>query len=296
MNAPFMDDQPSTPTASGSREKAMGFWDHITELRGTIIKSVIVFVFFTALIAYYLPRFNHLVMWPFDSVRAQFPHLDITLGTGGMTEGFNMLVQISMLGGLILSAPFILFFIGQFVAPALTAKERTAVLPLCAGSLALFLTGAAFAFFILAPSAVRVFIEINEAYGWTFLWTVGDYYGILTHLVLGVGATFQFPLLIVLLAWMGLVTSAWLRQYRRHAIVAIFIVAAIITPSFDPMMQTLCAAPLYALYEIAILAAARVEKHRDRPATAAVFALFALLCRPARKPILSAPGFGLRGA
>jgi sec-independent protein translocase protein TatC len=84
----------------------------------------------------------------------------------------------------------------------------------------------------------------------------------LSWLVLGVGATFEFPLVIVLLVWMGIMTTAFLRKYRRHAIVVIFILAAIVTPTPDPIVQSMFAAPLYGLYEIAILVSTRVEKKR----------------------------------
>jgi sec-independent protein translocase protein TatC len=98
--------------------------------------------------------------------------------------------------------------------------------------------------------------------GFTTRWTPGAYYSMLSWLVLGVGASFQFPLVIVLLVWMGIMSTAFLRKYRRHAIVVIFIIAAIVTPTPDPIVQSLFAAPLYALYEIAILVSLRVEKKR----------------------------------
>jgi len=93
-------------------------------------------------------------------------------------------------------------------------------------------------------------------------WTPGSYYSLLTWLVLGVGASFEFPLVIVLLVWIGLVTTAFLKKYRRHAFVLVFIIAAIVTPTPDPFTQTIFAVPLYILYEIAILASTRVEKRR----------------------------------
>jgi sec-independent protein translocase protein TatC len=273
--------------ASSPRERVMGFWDHLNELRGTIIKSTIVFVFFAALIGYYLTEFNTLLMWPFNTVALEYPKLVIELGTGSMMGPFNIIIQMCLLGGLMLSAPFVLFFIGQFVAPALTEKEMKAVLPLCVSAFCLFVAGAAFGFFLLLPSAVRVTIQINQSFGWAFRWNVDSYYTMLTRLVLGVGATFQFPLVIVLLVWLGIVNTAFLRKYRRHAIVAIFIVAALITPSTEPLSQTLLAAPLIVLYEIAIFVAARVEARRDRHAGAVLLALLALLPASRRR---SAPG------
>jgi sec-independent protein translocase protein TatC len=256
----------------------MSFWDHLNELRGTIIKSLLVFGAFTALLAYYLPEATRLLEWPLESARKAYSDHSISLGTTAATEGFNMLVEICAVGGLMLAMPFILFFIGQFVAPALTAREKQAVLPMCASACVLFLLGAAFAFFVLAPAAVQVLAGLNLDYGWEIRWTVGSYYSLVLHLVLGLGAGFQFPLLIVMLSWLGVVSTAALRKYRRHAIVGIFIVAAVATPTTDMIIQTLFALPLCILYEIAILAAKRVERRRDGSAAAATaLALFAYL-------------------
>jgi sec-independent protein translocase protein TatC len=288
------DDRDNTAEPAGSpRERVMGFWDHLNELRGTLIKSATVFVLFAALIGYNLRDFNTLLMWPFNTVALEYPKLVIELGTGSMMEPFNIILQMCFFGALMLSAPFVLFFIGQFVAPALTEREMRAVLPMCISAFALFVGGAAFGFFLLVPSAVRVTIEINQAFGWAFRWNVDSYYTMVVRLVLGVGAVFEFPLVIVLLVWLGIVDTAFLRKYRRHAIVAIFVVAAIVTPSTEPLGQTLLAAPLIALYEIAILVSARLEKRRDRTAGAVWLALLALLPvararRAARKRLAAA--------
>jgi sec-independent protein translocase protein TatC len=262
----------------------MGFWDHLNELRGTIIKSVIVFAAFAGFIGYYLTDFNRVLMMPFYSVAAEYPHLTIELGTGTPMEGINIIVQLCLLGGLMMAAPFILYFVGQFVAPALTDKEMKTVLPMCVSAFLLFIGGAAFAFFLLLPSAVRLFIEINQGFGWAFRWSVGSYHAMLMRLVLGVGATFQFPLIIVLLTWLGIVSTASLRKYRRHSLVAIFVLAALVTPSTDPLNQALLAAPLIGLYEIAILISARIEAQRERNGAAVLIALLALLPRWQRQP------------
>ena len=133
----------------------------------------------------------------------------------------------------------------------------------------LFLLGSAFSFFLLMPSTVRIAIELNQAMGLETRWTAGNYFTTLTWLVLGTGAVFEFPLVIVLLVWLGVLTTEFLRKYRRHAIVLIFVIAAIVTPTPDPVTQTIFAAPLYALFEISILVSSRVEK-RKRIARAAV--------------------------
>ena len=260
------DDHPDselpTDALPPAREKPMGFWGHLEELRWTLIKCAVVFTVFAVLIGCFMTEFNDVLLWPLHKVQAEYPALVIDLGTTTIMEGFNVVIQMCVLGGLVMSAPFLLFFIGQFVAPALTEKEMKAVLPLCGSALVLFLIGASFSFFFLVPSTIRVAVEINDMFHYQLRWTPGSYYSLLTWLVLGVGASFEFPLVIVLLVWIGLVTTAFLKKYRRHAFVLVFIIAAIVTPTPDPFTQTIFAIPLYILYEIAILASTRVEKRR----------------------------------
>ena len=259
-------EDPSTPpealTTASPREKPMGFWEHLDELRGTIVKSLVVFLIFAVLIGYFATEFNHALLWPLHYVAKDYPDLSTKLGTLSIMEVFNMIIQLCVFGGLLLAAPFILFFVGQFVAPALTEREMKAVLPLCISAMVLFIIGAAFSFFLLMPSTIRVAIELNNAFDLENRWTAGNYFTTLTWLVLGSGGVFEFPLVIVLLVWLGIMTTAFLRKYRRHAIVVIFIISAIVTPTPDPFTQTLFAGPLYALFEIAILVSSRVEKKR----------------------------------
>jgi sec-independent protein translocase protein TatC len=260
-------DDPYTPPEAYApkpvvREKPMGFWEHLEELRGTIVKSVITFIVFTVLIGVFIKQFNQLLLWPLHQGAAHFPGLQVQLVAQSPMEPFTMIIQLCVLGALTLSIPFILFFVAQFVAPALTEREMRAVLPMCLSALLLFLGGAAFGFFALMPNTVRISIELVQAFDLVVMWTVGKYYTTLTYLVIGVGAAFEFPLVIVVLVWIGILTTAFLRKYRRHAIVLIFIMAAIITPTPDPFTQTIFAGPLYLLFELAIIIGSRIEKRR----------------------------------
>ncbi len=260
------DNQPTDPSLPPrpQREKAMGFWEHLEELRGTIIKSVIAFIICASFIGYFIKEFDAQLKWPLYRAQAMYPALTLDLGTQKIFEIFTMIITMCVMGGLVLAAPFILFFVGQFVSPALTEKEVKAVLPMCVSAMVLFLLGASFGFFLLMPKAIETAVELHGVFSITPRWTAGDYYSTLSWLVLGVGAAFEFPLVIVLLVWMGLISTAFLRKYRRHAIVVIFVAAAIITPTPDPIIQTIFAMPLYVLYEISILASARIEKKRAR--------------------------------
>jgi len=241
----------------------MGFFDHLEDLRWTLLKCVVTFLVFAVMIGLFLRQFNDLLLWPLNTVKASNPGLVIELGTTSIMEGFTVVIQMCFLGGIILAAPFMLLFVGQFVSPALTERELKIVLPLCLAATVLFLIGASFSYFFLVPSTLRVSVELNEYFQFVTRWTPGSYYGLLMWLVLGVGASFEFPLLIVLLVYMGILSTATLCKYRRHSVVAIFIIAAIVTPTPDPITQTMFAAPLYLLFEAAIVAGRRVERSRE---------------------------------
>jgi len=263
VSAPYSsDDDYAEGDEVSLREKPMGFLEHLDELRGTLVKCAITFVVFAVAIGVFMKKFNDVLLWPLNTVRGESDNLVLDLGTNAPMEGFSVIIQMCTMGGLMLAAPFMLFFVGQFVAPALSEKELKAVLPTCGAAMLLFVLGASFGFFLLVPSTLRVAIEINDMFGFVMRWTPASYYSLLIWLVFGVGAAFEFPLLIVLAVYIGVLKVDTLRKYRRHAVVVIFIIAALVTPTPDPFTQTLMAAPLYVLFELAVLAGARVEKRR----------------------------------
>lgn len=245
------------------REKPMGFLEHLEELRWTLVKSAIALAIAAGVIGYFMKDFNDVLLWPLRLVEHERQSNALSLNTHSVMESFGIVIQLCGWGGLALSSPFILFFIGQFVSPALTEKETRLIVPSGVSALFLFLMGAAFGFFLLVPSTLRVSLDINELLGFSTLWTPQSYYSLLTWLVLGVGLAFEFPLLIVIAIYFGLLRVQTLRKYRRHSIVGIFIIAAVVTPTPDPFTQTMFAAPLYLLFEAAIIVGARVQARRE---------------------------------
>lgn len=242
----------------------MGFFEHLEELRWTLVKSAIAFVVAACAVGYFVQEFNDVLLWPMTHVAKDYPGVSVELGTTTVMEGFNVLIKMCTVGGLLIASPAIIFFFGQFVAPALTAKEMKMVLPVGICAVLLFLLGSAFSFGLLVPSTIKVSIELNQLFHYVTRWTPASYYDLLTWLVLGVGASFEFPLLIVLAVYMGLLEVSTLRKYRRHAVIAIFVIAAIVTPTPDPFTQSMFALPLWLLYEAAILAGSRITKRRQR--------------------------------
>ena len=262
----FYEEDTLAAAGKPSRGKSMGFLDHLEELRWTLIKCAIVFGIIVTVIAYYMQEFAFVLNWPLDHVRAEYPQLKTDLVTNSPMAIFNVVISICVTGGFILSLPFFLFFLGQFVAPALTRREMKVLIPTALAAFLLFLAGAAFSYFLLVTSTIRVSFELNQMLGYQVLWTADKYYSLLMWMVLGVGASFEFPLLIVLATYMGLIEIATLRKYRRHAVVVFFIIAAVVTPTPDPFTQTIFAVPLILLYELSIWVSAILGRRKARAA------------------------------
>lgn len=261
-----VDDFPETGPDSlpAPEEKPMGFLEHLEELRWTLVKCALAFFAAAGAVGLFLRDFNDVLLWPLRHIQGSRPDFELSLVTRTIMESFGIVIQLCGFGGLALASPFLIFFAGQFVAPALTKSEKRLIMPAGTAAVLLFTLGSAFGFFLLVPSTLRVSLELNELLGYAPpIWTPASYYGLLTWLVLGVGVAFEFPLLIVIAIHFGLLRVETLRRYRRHAVVFIFIIAAVVTPTPDPFTQTLFAAPLYVLFEIAILVGSRVQARRD---------------------------------
>lgn len=257
-----VDPQEEPDDELSKREKPMGFMDHLEELRWVLMKSAIAFTICAVGIGLFLKKFNVMLMSPLYKVAEDYPDMPLDLGTVSVMESFTVVIQMCVVGGLILSAPLLVIFAGKFVSPALKETELKLVIPVCLAATLLFLAGVCFSFFLLVPGTIRVSLELNEMFGFIPRWTPGSYYGILIWLSLGVGAAFEFPLLIVLMAYLDMVTSEQLRGWWRHALIVCFVVAAVVTPTPDPINQSILAGSLYVLYGISIIAARRVEKHK----------------------------------
>ncbi|RXK55172.1 twin-arginine translocase subunit TatC [Oleiharenicola lentus] len=258
---PDLPNDESPPAVAGG--KPMGFLGHLEELRVTLIKCAVVFAIFVTIIAYNLDSAAHLLNLPLEQIQAEYPKMKTDLVTSTPMGVFTVIINICIMGGVLLSLPFWLFFVGQFVAPALTRRELKVIVPTGLAANLLFIGGASFGYFLLTPSTIRVSFELNELLGYTIMWTADKYYSLLLWMTLGMGAAFEFPLLIVLAVYMGLLEVSTLRKYRRHAIVVVFVIAAIITPTPDPMTQCLVAVPLIVLYELSIWVSAFIGRRNQ---------------------------------
>jgi sec-independent protein translocase protein TatC len=166
-------------------------------------------------------------------------------------DPLNLDLQVSMLGGAILASPFILYQVWLFIAPGLYQKERRFVIPFMAATIGLFLSGAAFGYFFVLPGAMKILV-LDFGRNFTSMVTIEDYSSFFLSIILGLGISFELPILIFFLALFGLVSPRFLWKNIRYAILAVFIVAAIICPSPDPWTMCVYAIPMLVLYIIGI--------------------------------------------
>jgi sec-independent protein translocase protein TatC len=175
-----------------------------------------------------------------------------------MTEMIGTYMKVSLAAGIILAMPYLVYQLLMFVSPALTRREKKRVYLLLPWITLMFIAGVAFGYFILIPPATSFLMTFGSNIADPMI-KIGNYISIVTRLLVASGAVFETPVIILFLARLGIVKAKMLSSKRRHAIVAAFILAAIITPTFDPINQSLVALPLIVLYEISIWLAKLVQ-------------------------------------
>lgn len=266
QNSQEPDDEDSTEWADDP--KKMGFLDHLEELRWTLIKPLIVFVITFVVVMVFIRDVKDVLMYPLaqNLTEDKLAAFD-GLATRNMTGVYSAMLHIGLIVGTAVTSPFIVYYLGKFLAPALTKKERRVLLPGSVGVLVLFLLGCSFSFFLLLPKAIGITMAFNEMMGFVIIWSPESYFGFITWIVIGMGLTFQFPLAAVVLVYLDIVSVQKLRSMRRLFILIFFIVAALLTPP-DPVTQTMMAVPMIVLYELAIWVAAIVVRKRDEKAEA----------------------------
>lgn len=168
------------------------------------------------------------------------------------TEMIGTYFKLSLAGGLVLATPVIIYEVVMFIRPALTQKERTYLYTLLPGVLIAFAVGVVFAYFVLVPPAMTFLFNFGSGVA-TVEWRIGKYITMITRLIFAIGMCFETPIVIYFLTRIGILNVQKLRRFRRFAVVGAFIIAAIITPTFDPVNQSIVALPLIALYEVGIL-------------------------------------------
>ena len=228
---------------------AMGFLDHLEELRRRIVYSIaaVALGFFAC-------------WWKVEKIYdiMQRPIMD-ALRNNGMseklvylnpTEPFNLYLKIAALAGLFLTSPFVLYQVWMFISPGLYRNEKRYVVPFMVSTIALFSAGGYFGFKIVYPAALNFLISFGKQF--QPMITIKEYTDLFLSIILGMGLIFEMPILVFFLALMGIVTAGWMWKNFRYSILIIFIVAAIVTPTTDILNMCIFAAPMIALYALSI--------------------------------------------
>ena len=250
--------------------------EHLAELRTRILYSLAAFIVAMVIcFTVWNPIFNFLTHPICDALAER--QQDCGLVLIKLQEGFFVAVRISVLGGFALSFPIIAYQMWRFVAPGLYRSEKQAFLPFIIASPAMFIAGAAFAYYVVLPIAFGFFLNFQQNFGGdpttgaiatdapagiVFQGSMEQYLSLTTSFVMAFGLCFQLPVLLTLMGKAGLITSRGLVGMRRYAIVIILVVAALVTPP-DVMSQMILFSAIYPLYEISILLIRRIEKQRE---------------------------------
>lgn len=234
----------------------MSLMEHLDELRKRIVRSFI-YLALGFFVCWFIR--DQLV----NIIQAPLTHIGKTLAFTHPMDPLNLQLQVALLAGAILASPFILFQVWMFIAPGLYQKEKRFVVPFMAATVGLFLTGACFGYFYVLPGALKILI-VDFGKNFTSMVTIEEYSTFFLSIILGLGISFEMPILIFFLAMFGIVSPRFLWKNIRYAILAVFLVAAAICPSPDPWTMCIYAVPMLALYTLGIGIAWWVHPQRRR--------------------------------
>jgi sec-independent protein translocase protein TatC len=261
----LMTDQPRDAADPAENGAQMTFFEHLVELRKRIIHSLIA-IAIGAFVGVYVGRYIiGFITKPMTKALTD-AHLDPKLITTHPAGFFNLIITLGIYIGLVLASPVVLYQIWLFVAPALYKHERSAVTGFLFSTVFLFLAGIAFGYFVTLPYVLKFLVtfQMNAQSSIVPLITVNEYFDLTLMVLLGLGLVFELPVLVFFLSLFGIVTPKFLWKNIRYAILAISVVAAIITPSPDAMTMLIFMAPMIGLYFVGIAVSAVVTRKRER--------------------------------
>lgn len=264
-----------------SEEKEMSFLGHIGELRAHLIRSIIAIIIGALIIGFNIEWIMDHVF--FGPTRNDFPtfrvvnhfsrellghdsiHLpkDFPVRVQKLFQQFNVMMAVSLFGGMVLAFPYIVWELWKFISPALHEKERKNSIFVINGIWFLFILGVLCGYFLILPFAINFGVIFKISNIIVPLYDLSDYTTLFLQVVLGMGVIFLFPMVVYLLTSIGILTPKFLKTYRRHAIVVIMVVAAIITPA-DVLSMMAAAMPLVILYEMSIWMSIYVHKKLEK--------------------------------
>ena len=230
-------------------ERQLSISQHLLELRKRILIAGAAVLIGTVVALVFYEDIIELLLRPADELSSDEGPARLIYTE--LTEMIGVTVRVSILGGLILAFPVVLYQVIMFVAPGLTKRERRFLLAFMPGVVLSFIGGVAFGYFVLIPPAVNFLLSWGSDLA-TPMIRIGNYVSIMVTLLFWLGLVFETPVVMFLLAKLGVVSWRTYARWRRYWILVAFILGALITPTFDPVNQALVAAPLIVLYEVGI--------------------------------------------
>lgn len=235
----------------------MTFWDHLDELRSVIIRALVVTVVAAAVAFCLKDQLFEVVLAPRTSDFITFRLLgveafNIHLMNTGLTEQFMIHLKTAMYAGVLIASPYIIYLLFGFISPALYDNERRYATLLCTSGYLMFMLGTLLNYFLIFPLTVKFLGTYQVSEDVANMLTLQSYMGTLLMMSLVMGIIFELPVVSWLLGRMGLLNASMMRMWRKHAIVAILVIAAIITPTTDAFTLLIVALPIWLLYEASI--------------------------------------------
>ena len=230
------------------KDKPLSIGHHLIELRKRLTWSVAAVLVCTAIAFVFHQQVLTFLMKPAQGFT------DMPTGKPiytEMTEFIGVAMKVSLLAGIFMSLPFVLYQIVMFVAPGLSGTEKRYLYLLLPGSFLAFVAGAAFGYRVLFPPAVKFLLSFGSDVATPYI-RIGNYTSLMITLLFWMGIVFETPVVTFFLSKIGVVTSQFLARQRRYAVVVAFVLGAVITPTFDPINQTLVALPIIVMYELGI--------------------------------------------
>lgn len=247
------------PTAGDDELPRMSLLDHLDELRRRIgVAALAVFVGFLACWYFAKPIFNWLSI-PLTQFLPEGEKLAFT----GLIDPFMLYIKVALLAGIFLASPVVLWQVWLFIAPGLYSRERRIAIPFLVATTFFFVAGGYFGYKVAFPMVCRFLLDVGSEFRQVI--TVREYFSMASKVILGMGLVFEMPVMILFLARLGVVTHRFLLKQFRFAVLGIFIVAAIITPTPDIATQSVFAVPMIALYLLGVLVAWLFGKRPPAP-------------------------------
>lgn len=243
------------------------FWEHLDVLRGSLIRMLLAAVLAGVLAFVFKDLLFAVVLAPADDSFVTYRLLEaepfsIKLINTGLTEQFMVHMKVALLAGLLIASPYLLYVLFRFISPALYENERRYSVRLTVSAYIMFIVGIVVNYSVIFPLTVRFLGTYQVSTDVANMLTISSYVDTLATMSLVFGIVFEIPVISWLLARFGLLKSRWMSRYRRHAIVVILIVAAVITPTSDMFTMLIVSLPVWLLYEASVVIVRLTEKER----------------------------------